>query len=607
VTIITETTDAAGGTTTTYALQIGDEAQGQLSTSDHDWYRINLVSGQTYSIVLTGIGANNCTDTYLRLYDSTGSSLLSSDDDGLPGLNSLITFTASSTGTYYIDAAGYGSSNTGTYAVSVTSGSRASLDYFMGAGVIDTDQSWSTPGNGATVTFGFRQTSNGEQATFSQVTSAQKTAIQAILAAYAEMLNVTFTAVNPSGYTDNATILFSDYSANDGAGAYAYYPGSTAASSSDGDVWLNTSVSTSSLPIGSYSYFAIMHEVGHALGLSHPGLYNAAVGVSITYANDAQFTQDSHQYTIMSYFAETYTGANFGGYADTPMLYDIYALQQIYGANAATRSGDNIYGFNCNVGGVYDFTSNTTPALCIWDGGGTDMLDMSGSSAAQTISLVAGTFSSVVGGTSNISIAYGATIENATGGSGADTIYGNSVANTLQGGNGNDTLYGEDGDDTLLHGNLGNDTVYGGNGNDTIRGGQGDDVLLHGNLGNDIIYGDLGNDYIRGGQGDDVLLHGNVGNDTIYGDLGNDYIRGGQDNDTIFGGADNDTIWGDLGSDIIYGDAGYDYAYFAGNVSAYSVTNYQNGSWIIVEMATGYTDNLYGIEQVVFDNGYFLA
>lgn len=49
----------------------------------------------------------------------------------------------------------------------------------------------------------------------------------------------------------------------------------------------------------------------------------------------------------------------------------------------------------------------------------------------------------------NLGIAYGVTIENATGGSGADTITGNSAANTIIGGAGNDVLTGGAGGDTF--------------------------------------------------------------------------------------------------------------------------------------------------------------
>ena len=200
--------------------------------------------------------------------------------------------------------------------------------------------------------------------------------------------NITFTQVNPGGYTDNATILYGNYSdPTDGAGAFAYYPGSTASTNQAGDVWLNTSVSRTTLPFGSYSFEAILHETGHALGLSHPGLYNAAPGVSITYANNAQFMQDSNQYSVMSYFDESNTGGNDNGYPSTPMLFDIYALQQIYGANMSTRTGDTIYGFGSNAGAVYDFAINTSPAICIWDAGGNDTINCSNYSQTELINL----------------------------------------------------------------------------------------------------------------------------------------------------------------------------------------------------------------------------
>ena len=179
----------------------------------------------------------------------------------------------------------------------------------MGGGVIDTDQFWGVRTN---ITYGARDTNfNNGEPTFSHATTAQMTTVTQILQMYSEVCSLTFTQVSPGGFTNNATILVSDYSANDGAGAYAYYPGSAASQTGHtavaGDLWLNTSVSTSSLPTGSYSYFAIMHELGHAMGLSHPGKYNAALGVSITYDNSAQFTQDTQQYTVMSYFDESNT------------------------------------------------------------------------------------------------------------------------------------------------------------------------------------------------------------------------------------------------------------------------------------------------------------
>ena len=67
------------------------------------------------------------------------------------------------------------------------------------------------------------------------------------------------------------------------------------------------------------------------------------------------------------------------------------------------------------------------PALTIYDSGGNDTLDCSGYSAAQTIDLHPGAFSSVGGLVNNIGIALNATIEKAIGGSGNDTLIANDL------------------------------------------------------------------------------------------------------------------------------------------------------------------------------------
>lgn len=465
---IIEGIDASASVSTAYQLGVGQTARGTVSAAgDHDWFRVDLVAGQTYTFAMTGTGAVNLNDPYLRLYNPDGSTLAGSNDNALPNSNAVFTYTAATSGTYYLDA-GSATSGTGQYGIAATLGTRASFDGDMISGVLDSHATWAPArGAGVVVTYGFRDTYSGSETNFSHVGAAQQAAVRTALQFYSEISGVVFQEVNPGGYTDNATILISDYSANDGAGAYAYYPGSTAAASASGDLWLNTSVSTQagSLGFGTYSLFAIMHEFGHALGLSHPGTYNAAVGVSITYAANAQFVQDSNQYSIMSYFGASNTGGSQGGYADTPMLYDVAALQAMYGANMTTRTGDTVYGFGTNAGALYDFAINTAPALTIWDAGGTDTLDASAYASNQTISLNAGDFSSIGGLINNISIAYGAVIENATGGFGADTIYGNSANNVLRGGGGSDALYG----------NIGNDTLNGGAGTNVLSGGGGYD------------------------------------------------------------------------------------------------------------------------------------
>ena len=78
-----------------------------------------------------------------------------------------------------------------------------------------------------------------------------------------------------------------------------------------------------------------LHEIGHALGLSHPGNYNILPGgASLAYDGNAVYREDTDQYTVMSYFDEAITHANFvDTFAMTPMLHDIAAIQRLYGAN----------------------------------------------------------------------------------------------------------------------------------------------------------------------------------------------------------------------------------------------------------------------------------
>ena len=49
-------------------------------------------------------------------------------------------------------------------------------------------------------------------------------------------------------------------------------------------------------------------------------------------------------------------------YAATPLIHDILAIQQIYGADMTTRTGDTTYGFNSNAGrDSFDFTKTPAP------------------------------------------------------------------------------------------------------------------------------------------------------------------------------------------------------------------------------------------------------
>ncbi|UMB74790.1 serralysin family metalloprotease [Dickeya fangzhongdai] len=289
---------------------------------------------------------------------------------------------------------------------------------------------------------------------FVKFNAAQIQQAKLALQSWADVANVTFSEIKDD---QHANIRFGNYTlspdgnTDNNSQAFGFYPGSWKWA---GSAWFNYNQADNQRPdINEFGRNTLAHEIGHTLGLYHPGDYDASDG-NPGY-KDVTYAEDTRQFSIMSYWNEGYTGGDFHGYhAAAPLMDDIAAIQKLYGANMSTRTGDTVYGFHSNSGrDFYTATDSKTPLIfSVWDAGGNDTFDFSGYSANQRISLISGTFSDVGGLKGNVSIAADAVIENAIGGSGHDVIVGNLSDNRIDGGAGNDVLYGDGGADILTGG-----------------------------------------------------------------------------------------------------------------------------------------------------------
>ena len=363
---------------------------------------------------------------------------------------------------------------------------------------------------------------------FAQISAAQQAVVHRVMAEVGGYTNLT---IDYAG-TDGADIRIAQSSDADPT-AYAYYP----ATGEGGDIWFGIEENYRAPRLGDYATLTHIHEIGHALGLKHSHELEGPANVAVPAGHDAL------EYTVMSYRSHVGQSLDTGGYTNedygyptTFMMNDIRALQEMYGADFTTNSGNTVYHWNPATGEAYvngagqgrPGGAGAPPSanvvfMTVWDGDGIDTYSFANYATGLTVNLNPGAYS-VTSGAQLAQLDYGqyahgnvynaylfdgdarSYIENAIGGSGNDTLIGNAIANGLNGGAGHDALFG----------GMGADMLTGGAGGDTLNGGDG----------NDRIYGAIHADRLYGGANDDTFV--------VFGaDSLSDLISGGDGVDTI--------------------------------------------------------------------------
>lgn len=551
----------AGSTATTSTITIGGAAQQSAIdfAGDSDWFRVTLVAGQSYAFALSATGGSPLGDPYLELRDSNGT-LISLDDDGAPaaGVDSLMRFTATTSGTYYLAARAY-ENETGSYTLTANTGpAQNPLDTI--------DLGFTVAQQNITVYFARTTDTVQGESPVRDWTTQERASAMAALQTFANITNLTFTETNTlagarfvlSLSTLDANVL-GQFGTSGGIGYGQFAPTASG--------W-----STSGLTPGGLGFVTLVHEFGHGLGLSHPHADGQDIqvmqGVIANFDSLGTFLLNQGVFTTMTYNdgwpagpAGSAPSNNYGSQM-SPMALDIALMQQRYGANMNYNTGDNTYVLpDTNVVG--------NGYLGIWDAGGTDTISYGGTRNA-TIDLRPATILSEVGGGGYVSFANGVfggvtiarnvVIENATGGSGNDTLTGNTAANLLNGNAGADTLNGGDGNDTLIGGD-GADVMNGGNGSDTVSYITLASIGVNINLATQTAAAGDTLSSIENAQGSNFtdFLTGDANGNRLEGLSGNDTLDGGAGIDTLVGGAGDDLITIDNTSDVIIENVGEGY------------------------------------------------
>jgi Ca2+-binding RTX toxin-like protein len=199
----------------------------------------------------------------------------------------------------------------------------------------------------------------------------------------------------------------------------------------------------------------------------------------------------------------------------------------------------------------------------------------------------------------NVSIAFGAYIEDAEGTDNNDAIIGNNFSNRLEGGGGDDIVFGSGAAIKLANDKAAPLGISGPTGLTDVGAGDYDRIVKGGVV--DVPEPKQADetDELHGGAGDDLLV-ATAGTSRLYGEGDDDKLMAGDGDDTLEGGDGNDKLYGGDGSDTLSGGSGVDEAIFDhGFTLRINAT-----SGLTATGRSGAIDVLNSIERITGSNAY---
>ncbi|MFG1397010.1 DUF4114 domain-containing protein [Roseixanthobacter pseudopolyaromaticivorans] len=356
---------------------------------------------------------------------------------------------------------------------------------------------------------------DGDLATFQPLTAAQRTAALTAFGLVSSYTGLTFVEA-ATGSGADATFRFARFDDGEGGSYSNFPPNSGPYSPSDsragGDTFLGDNGNTPTNFFGTDEFNTVIHELGHAFGLKHghDASYNGALAPEV---NDNEFSVMTYASYLGSPAGRVTVAIN-GSSPQSYMMYDIAALQALYGANFSKVGTQAVYQWDASTGQEYingeaaPFTGvSVTQKIfsTVWTQGATTTYDLSNFNEDQVDDLRPGhwlTFSRAQIADLNWQAAPGTPQYQAQGNIYNALLYNGdtrSLISNLITGNGNDIVTGNDADNTITT-NGGTDTISVGSGNNIVSAGAGAD-LIHFGSGQDMLHdllADLNGDLVTG-------------------------------------------------------------------------------------------------------------